>query len=224
MTAMKLPRARAILFDLDGTLVDSRKDIAAACNHALAAVGRPPLDEATIAGFVGDGARMLLSRALQTGAGAEPILDEALARFQAFYARHAADHTTWMPGALDALEALTDRALALVTNKPREATLAVLEALGQGARFGAIVAGGDGPLKPDPRAVHAALGPLHVLPAEAWMVGDGRQDIEAGRAAGCSTVAVRGGFGTAEQLAAARPDCTLDSLVGLVALVRASDA
>ncbi len=222
-----LPRALAVLFDLDGTLVDSRRDIALACNFGLQAVGRPPLEEEDIVGYVGDGSRVLMARALGMApedAASSPVFARAFEQFNAFYASHAG-HSTWMPGAKEAVEALVDRPLGLVTNKPRAAALAVLDALGVRQRFSAIVAGEDAPLKPDPGSIRAALErmPADVRAADAWMVGDGPQDILAGRAAGCVTVGVRGGFATEAALADARPDATLDSLGSLVMLVRASD-
>lgn len=213
-----LAAPRALLFDLDGTLVDSRRDIAEACNFALEAVGRRALDEKTIAGFVGDGARMLLARALGVEPGAH-VVEPALEAFNGFYVVHAADHTRWMPGAREAIRAFAGLPLGLVTNKPRVATLAVLEALGARAAFASIVAGGDGPVKPDPAAIRAVLLPLGVAAAASWIVGDGPQDILAGRAAGCVTVAVCGGFSAEATLRATRPDHLIDSLFELVPLV-----
>jgi phosphoglycolate phosphatase len=233
--------ARAILFDLDGTLIDSRQDIARSCNFALASVGRPPLDVDVIGGFVGDGARALLARALgfstpdETPEEAPRTLARALAAFEEFYAAHGAEHTTWMRGARESLETLSDRPVAIVTNKPRAATLAVLDALGARRLFCAIVAGGDGPLKPDPRAVTMALDRIHRIegtdagprgdlePADAWMIGDGPQDVLAGRAAGCRTIGVRGGIASESALLAAEPDVVLGSLLELPALVHEAD-
>ena len=169
-----------LCLDLDGTLVDSRSDIAAACNHALQALGRSPLPEAIVAGFVGDGARKLLSRALRTDQ--EPLLGEALLLFEAFYAAHPADHTTLLPGARELLER-SPVPLALVTNKPRLATEQILEALGIRGFFRDIAAGGDAPLKPRPDLVQRALGGLGLEASNTWMVGDGPQDMGAGRAA-----------------------------------------
>jgi phosphoglycolate phosphatase len=221
----QMPGARAVLFDLDGTLVDSRRDIAAACNFALASVGMPPSPVDVIAEYVGDGARMLVARALAR-APDDAIVARALVAFQAYYADHAAVHTTWMPGAREAALALSDRPLGLVTNKPRVAALAVLDALSARALFASIVAGEDAPLKPDPRGILAALAALEepVKPAEAWVVGDGPQDVLAGRAAGCVTVGVRGGFASNERLEAAAPDVVLDSMHELVPLLRLSRA
>ena len=207
-----------VVFDLDGTLIDSREDIAAACNHALIAMGRAPLSVDAIAAFVGDGARMLVARALDAPP-ASPEVDEALALFHPFYESHPADHTTLMPGARELLDALGDRPLAIVTNKPRRTTIACLDALGVTSRFMAIRAAGDGPLKPDPSGVASALASMRVGAAHAWMVGDGEQDVIAGRAAGCVTIGVRGGFQDAK-LEAAGPDMMVGSLLELITLVR----
>ncbi len=214
---MKEPRA--IVFDLDGTLADTRLDIAAACNHALASIGRPPRDPDEVAAFVGDGARLLMARALGL-AQDDPITAEALARFNAYYAAHAADHSTCMPGAREALDACAHLPLAVVTNKPRSATVPLLDALGLSPRFKVVVAGGDGPLKPDPTPIRTALAPLGVSPHDAWVVGDGPQDIVAGKAAGAGTVAVLGGFGKEAEIQEAGPDLVIPSLHGLAALLR----
>jgi phosphoglycolate phosphatase len=216
---MKPPHA--IVFDLDGTLADTRVDIAGACNHTLAALGRPPRSVDDISGFVGDGARMLLARALET-APEGALVDEAVEVFSTYYPHHAADHAAWMPGALEALDACAGLAIqvALATNKPRSATLPLLDALGGAGRFARVWAGGDGPLKPDPASILALLRAMRVEPPDAWVVGDGAQDIGAGRAAGAGTVAVLGGFGTEASLRAAHPDRLLSSMGELPALLR----
>lgn len=207
------PRPRAIVFDLDGTLADTRGDIAQACNHALTAVGRPVLSVDAVARFVGDGARLLVARALGTSAE-DPLAREAFEHFDAFYAAHAADLSGWMPGARESVDACRRHGVrvALATNKPRGATLALVHALELSSYLDAIVAGGDGPLKPDPAPVLGALAPLGVSPADAWMVGDGPQDITAGRAAGVWTLGVLGGFATEGALREAGPAWVLRSL------------
>ncbi len=211
----------ALIFDLDGTLIDSRLDIAAACNHALATGGHAPLPAETIGGYVGDGARILLARAFNAAPDAAEI-DGALASFLAYYTEHAIEQTTLMPGAREALVALSDLPLALVTNKPRAITLRILEALDLSGFFAIVVAGGDGPLKPDPSPILAATTALRTKPADTWVVGDGTQDIAAGRAAGCLTVAVLGGFHDEAPLREVAPDVVLRSLDELAPLVRAS--
>jgi phosphoglycolate phosphatase len=206
---MRLPRA--IVFDLDGTLADTGQDIAAACNYAIVRVGRAERPGEEIVGYVGDGARVLIGRVLGL-APDDPITSQALAYFNEYYPRHAADHATWMPGAREALAACARIPLAIATNKPRGATLPLLDALGLAPHFKAVYAGGDGPLKPDPAAIHTALAPLGVAAADAWVVGDGPQDVAAGKASGAGTVSVLGGFGREEALRQAGPDRCIRSL------------
>jgi phosphoglycolate phosphatase len=214
-----LTRPLAVLFDLDGTLIDSRGDIAASCNHALVSVGRAPLEESVIARFVGDGARVLVARALGL-APTEPLVDRALAIFHRYYEEHPVVHTTLLPGAREILDALGDRPAALVTNKPRGATVAVLGALGLGDRFTVVRTGSDGPLKPDPRAIEDVLAALRVEAMRTWVVGDGEQDVRAGRAAGCQTVGVRGGLQGDAKLAASAPDALVSSLGELAEILK----
>jgi phosphoglycolate phosphatase len=216
---MTLANPRAVLFDLDGTLIDSRADIAAACNHALTSVDRAPLEESVIAGYVGDGARVLLARALALPPD-EPLVDRALTAFHRYYEDHAVVHTTLMPGTREVLDALGDRPVALVTNKPRGATMAVLRALALEERFASVRTGSDGPLKPDPRAILDVLKWIRIDPKDAWVVGDGEQDVRAGRAAGCQTVGVRGGLQGDAKLVASEPDALVGSLGELAAVVK----
>jgi phosphoglycolate phosphatase len=215
---MPLVNPSAVLFDLDGTIVDSGADIAAAANHALTSVDRAPLDEKVIAAFVGDGARMLVARALALSPE-EPLVDRALTAFHRYYDDHPVVHTTLMPGAREVLDALGNRPVALVTNKPRPPTLAILRVLGLSERFATVRTGSDGPLKPDPRAILDVLRWMGIDPKDAWIVGDGEQDIRAGRAAGCQTVGVRGGLQGDAKLVASEPDALVGSLGELAEVV-----
>ena len=205
----------AFLFDLDGTLIDSRRSIADACNHALTRAGRPSLPQETIAGFVGDGARTLIARASGLGAEHTAEIDAMLAEFVRYYAAHPIDGTTWMPGARETLDALAGTPIGLVTNKARAVTEPILDALGVRALFGAVVAGGDGPMKPDAAPILAAMRTLGATAAGTWVVGDAVQDIRAGKAAGCRTAAVLGGFQAEARLRADTPDLVLGSLAEL---------
>ena len=210
-------RPRALLFDLDGTLVDSRGDIAAACNAALVAHGRTALPLVTVTPMIGDGARLLITRALAASAApgdAPAPLDEALASFHAYYVAHPCVRTTLLPGAREVLETRDGLPRALVTNKPREVTLALLDALGLRTTFDAVWAGGDGALKPAPDGVRWALERVGVTGDAAWMIGDGPQDIGAGKAAGCVTVGIPG-IAERERLIASEPDLTYASLLEL---------
>jgi phosphoglycolate phosphatase len=214
-----MKRAQAVAFDLDGTLIDSRLDIAEACNHVLVGAGRAALAPELIATFVGDGVRVLLSRAFAMPV-TDPALDALEAALVARYAAHPVERTTWMPGAIAALDALRELPLALVTNKARAVTLAVLEGLGATDRFAFVYAGGDGPMKPRPEPIVSTASTLSVPPDALWVVGDGTQDLDAAHAAGAVAIAVAGGFTPEPRLRASRPHALLRSLEELPELVR----
>jgi 2-phosphoglycolate phosphatase len=215
--ALRAPRA--IVFDLDGTLVDSRGDIADACNHALTAFGRAVLPEGTIAGFVGDGAKKLLARAFGEGISNEELA-AAYETFSHYYASHAAVRSRWMPGAREVVLALAPMPLAIATNKPRDATTSLLRALSAESFFARVISGDDGALKPSPDPIRAALLPTGVVARDAWVVGDGVQDVLAARAAGATSIAVLGGFSSEATLSASQPDAMIDSLHDLLPLTR----
>ncbi len=187
---------RAVLFDLDGTLVDSRADLATGVNLTRVDLGLPPLEPAQVAGFVGDGVRKLLTRSLPE---CPERLEEALELNRGHYGRHLLDATRLYPGVREALEAVRAEgfSLAVVTNKPREFTLPILEGLGIPTLFGAVVGGGDSPrLKPDPGPLLLALEQCGCEAAGSWIAGDHRTDLEAGRRAGIKRCLCRYGFGT----------------------------
>jgi phosphoglycolate phosphatase len=211
---------RGVVFDLDGTLIDSRGDIAAATLHALAQHGFPTLPVEQLLTYVGDGARPLLQRSAQLDA-TDPRLEALYASFIAYYQAHPAVHTRLCLGAEAALAELSDLALALCTNKPRATTEPVLSALGLDKTFRVVVAGGDLPInKPDPLPVLHIAERLGLPPQALAMVGDGAQDILCGRAAGAHAVGVRGGIQPIERLLAAEPELLLDSLLELPAALR----
>lgn len=198
-----------VIFDLDGTLIDSRVDIARAMNAALAALGHPTRPEPEIFGFIGRGVRWLVERSLPEQARAG--LDGAVAAFRAEYERRDVDVTRPFPGIPEALDALAARAArcAVLTNKPGDAARRVLGRLGLEARFALVLGGGDVPEKPDPRGLGAACARLGVPPPGAWYVGDLPLDVEVARAAGCRAAAAGWGYGEPAALERARPDRTL---------------
>ena len=220
-----MPEPRGIVFDLDGTLIDSAGDIAAAVNHALVESGKKPLPLATIRRFVGDGARMLCARAVGLPEK-HPDVGKVLQSYVDYYAAHPIDHTRWMPKARAVLDELRHFRLAIATNKPRATTDVVLARLGVRSLFSAVSAGGDGPaIKPSPEPILAVAKQLALSPHQLVMVGDGPQDVEAGRRAGCRTIGVQGGFLPPERLIAAQPDVILGSLAELPGVLeRWSDA
>jgi phosphoglycolate phosphatase len=216
---------RAVLFDLDGTLIDSIPDLAGAVNRLLAAEGRAPLPADQIKLMVGDGAGTLVARAFAARGGLPgPEVEPYLARFLADYEPRSAELTRPWPGVEAVLADLKGRGLqlAVCTNKPSVATAEVLGALGLAGWFDAVVGGDDVPaLKPDPLHVHACLDRLGVRPDQAVLVGDSINDVLAAKAAGVPSIVVSFGYarGPAAELGA---DLVIDSfseLVGAIARV-----
>jgi phosphoglycolate phosphatase len=191
---------QAILFDLDGTLVDSVPDLAAAVNGLLAELGRPALGLAQVTGMVGDGTTALVERALAASGAADTPLPAALDRFLALYEADPTRLTrpyAGVPAVLDQLAAAGWR-LGVCTNKPERATRAVLAGLDLERFFTAVLGGDSGPTrKPDPGPLRAALGRLGSAPARAAMIGDHRNDVIAAHAAGMRVVFARYGYGAA---------------------------
>ncbi|HWO10844.1 MAG TPA: HAD-IA family hydrolase [Polyangiaceae bacterium] len=184
------PSIGGVVFDLDGTLVDSCEDIARAANHCLEAAGLATRSHAEIRRFIGDGARSLLARAARLEP-TDPCLDELLERFFVYYTEHAIDHTRLVPGAAQVLEALSHLPRALCTNKPRVTTLALLEGLGIDGAFDAVVAAGDVPHhKPHPAPLERVGELLGVACARLVRVGDGPQDVACARAAGARSIGI----------------------------------
>lgn len=209
----------AILFDLDGTLVDSAADLHGAINvvlenHRLAGLSLPQ-----VIGMVGDGVRKLVERAfIERDAALTPdALDRVTDDMVAIYSARLTDLTTVMPGAIDAVRTLAANGvpMGVVTNKPRGAAVAILAHFGLFEPMGIVIGGDSGlPRKPAPDMILAALSALGAGAGEAVMVGDGAADIDSGKAAGVRTVAVRGGYAhtPVDKLGA---DIVLDDLAAL---------
>ena len=183
------------LFDLDGTLIDSRADLAAATNAMRALHGLPALPLEKVASFVGDGVRVLARRALE---GADVDGDLAAREISAAYAEHLTDRTTAYPGVDAGLRALraAGHDLALVTNKPGLHARRLLDHFGWTPLFAAILGGGDTPeLKPSPLPLRTAMQRTGHAPATTWMVGDHHTDLEAARRAGVKSIYLQSGIG-----------------------------
>jgi phosphoglycolate phosphatase len=190
------PPPALLVFDLDGTLIDSRRDIAESANQVLVDCGCEPHSEAAIGQMVGDGAAVLMARAFEA-AGCPPPPD-ALERFLHIYNARLVRHTRPYAGVVELLDALASRAtLALLTNKPLDATRTVLGELELARFFGDRVLGGDGPLprKPDPAGLLRLTDAAAATPAETMMVGDSEVDVRTARAAGTRLCVARYGFG-----------------------------
>ena len=185
---------RLIVFDLDGTLIDSRQDLADAANALVIEHGGRPLPIDDVARMVGEGAAMLVKRAL--AAAHVEMDDRSVPRFLELYDERLLRTTTVYPGTIPALEALSARArLAVLTNKPIAPTRRLVDALGLAPFFG-IVVGGDGPLprKPDPQSMRHLMRSYDASEADTMLVGDSRIDLETARAAGTDICLVRFGF------------------------------
>ena len=191
-------RVDLIAFDLDGTLVDSRRDLADSVNALLAELSRPPLPEAVVGTMVGDGAKQLVERALAASHVDTPPPD-ALARFLRHYEARLLVHTKPYDGIPDLLEALRSRGvrLAVLTNKPQGAAEHVLEGLGLKKWFDAGVVGAEAayPRKPDPAGLIALAAGVDVPIGRTMLVGDGSQDLETAHRAGALFCAARYGYG-----------------------------
>jgi phosphoglycolate phosphatase len=211
--------ARLLVFDLDGTLVDSSRDIAAAANAALGRLvpGTAPIPLDAVLSFVGEGARLLVERCLgYTGLGLSA--DEVLRVYLECYAERLLDTTHLYPGIAEALDALAGTALAVLTNKPGDFSRSILEGLGVAPRFARIWGAGDVKArKPDPEGLLRLMGELGASAEETWMVGDSATDVEAARAAGVKAAGVTWGFHPAA-LRASRPDLLIDDPRALASL------
>jgi phosphoglycolate phosphatase len=219
---MKLPAkrpCRLFLFDLDGTLIDSRADITCAVNLALARMNLPPLHESRISDFVGSGVPILMERSLREITGREPegsLIKKGIDLFREEYARHLLDRTCLYPNVREGLDRLSWARFAVVSNKPEIYSRRILEGLGIGDRF-SVILGGDSiqKRKPDPESLIKAMHACKVPSRETAMVGDSAVDIQAGKAAGVATCGVLGGFRPREELEAAGCDLIIESLTEL---------
>ncbi|MFO7309380.1 MAG: phosphoglycolate phosphatase [Pseudomonadota bacterium] len=212
---------KAILFDLDGTLVDSVRDLTDVLNIFLAEEGLPQVSLEKVKSMIGDGAAKLVERALVATGGDLGRLSAHVGRFLAIYEAGASRHTVPYPGVREALEELSRRGLklAVVTNKPYAATMDILAALDLTGFFGAVVGGDSLPeRKPHPAPLLAALSQLAVPPEAAIMVGDNYHDVEAAHAAGVRAFAVTYGYSHRphHELGAER---LLDNMAELPALI-----
>ena len=206
-----------VIFDLDGTLIDSRLDLVHSVNAALRHIDRPELPDEVIASYVGDGAPILIQRALGAEAADQALVGKGLEFFLSYYREHKLDHTTVYPGIAQALAGIqpssngTPRRLAVLTNKPVKASRAIVEGLGLGQFFSQVYGGNSfATKKPDPQGARQLLQESNLTPERAAIVGDSQVDVRTGRNAGLGTVGVTYGFAP-HTLENESPDVLVDS-------------
>ena len=205
-----------IVFDLDGTLIDSQKDLANSINAMLAELHRQPLPEEIIAAYVGDGVSMLVRRALGDPAD-EHLVTQGLDFFLAYYREHKLDHTYVYPGVFDSLNALraapdpAPRKMAVLTNKPINPSRAICDALALSPYFFQIYGGNSfATKKPDPEGLNTLIAEAGVSPQQTLMIGDSDNDILVARRAGAWSIGCKFGLSshTLDNISA---DCLVDS-------------
>ncbi len=199
---------RLIIYDLDGTLVDTLEDITEAANHMLTQLKGTPLAADAVRRLVGKGLQQLVADCLKTE---DPQrVAEGLKMYRAYYGQHLLDHSRLYPGAREVLEHFKERHQVVITNKPNPYSRELLTALGVAGYFREIIAGNSAyPRKPDPAAVVAVMAATHAAAPDALLVGDSPIDVETGRNAGVFTVAVTHGLADEEELARAGPDAVV---------------
>lgn len=208
---------RALAFDLDGTLVDSAPGLADAIDRTLNDLRLPQAGLERVSTWIGNGADIMMARALTFALGREPQPEEqrdARVLFDRHYADTVDAGSTLFPQVKQTLAALktTGLPMAIVTNKPTPFVAPLLESLGIADAFSLIIGGDDVPVKkPHPAAIFMVLGTFGVLPNELLFVGDSRNDIQAAQAAGVPNVGMTFGYNYGEPIATSQPDLTLDS-------------
>lgn len=222
--AAKTSAVRAALIDLDGTLLDTAPDLAAAANAMLAELGLGSLPDAQVRDFVGRGIGVLVERCLDAVGAGQGRHAEALEALSIHYDRTNGQASRLYPGVTEGLDAMKGAGLALacVTNKAERFTRPLLERMGLAGSFGAIVtADRVGKRKPHPEPFLAACRELGVEPGEAVVIGDSANDAQAAQAAGCRFLLVPYGYREGLAPSAIRCDCPVDDLVAAAAWIRA---
>ncbi len=219
-----IKRVRAVAFDLDGTLIDTAPDLAAAINHMLAALHLPALSEEQVRTMIGDGVEALVERALTRALNQmppEPVQRAAIDRFAEAYSNAIFQRSRIYPGVKETLKTLKDAGLRLacVTNKSAGFTVPLLSSAGLAGCFEHIMcASGAADRKPSPTLLRALCVRLDMTPANLLMVGDSQKEIRAARAAGCPVAAVVYGYTAESTVRASAPDWVLHNLTEVSSL------
>ena len=211
----RFSEVRALIFDLDGTLIDSKLDLALAVNAALEEMGQGPLPHEQIFSYVGQGAPSLIARALGEDATEEDCL-RGLEFFIKYYSVHKLDNTALYPGVRETLDTLAGMPMAVLTNKPVGASCGILQGLGLANHFRFVYGGNSFERKkPDPMGVETILREFGTAPTQVMVVGDSEIDVQTARNAGTWVCGVTYGFGS-HRLADYPPDLLVDNLTELL--------
>ncbi len=208
-----------LIYDLDGTLVDTREDITCAVNHMLKAMKRIPLSQEEVRRLVGRGLHQLIQGCLKTPEMKE--IEKGAKLYRDYYRRHMLDYSRLYPGVGEFLEHFKDRRQAVITNKPNPFSRDILEGLGVAHYFAEIIPGDSTyAKKPSPEAIHFLLEKESIEKDAAVLIGDSAVDIETGRNAQVLTVVVRQGFSTESELQAVHPDEMVADFFELLTLAK----
>jgi phosphoglycolate phosphatase len=216
--ARTFPDVRVLIFDLDGTLIDSKLDLALAVNATMTHMGCAELDHELVYSYVGNGAPVLIRRALGADAS-DADCQRGLDFFLHFYREHMLDNTVPYPGVREGLKKLAELPMAVLTNKPVRVSQLILEGLGLGNYFRYVYGGNSFETKkPDPFGVRKLLGDFGATPQEAMLVGDSEVDVQTARNAAVWACGVTYGLGS-HRFDEFPPDARIDSLIELAALI-----
>jgi phosphoglycolate phosphatase len=202
----------ALLFDLDGTLIDSKRDLAHSVQYIQKRYEMPTSTEQQVGTFIGDGVVKLIQRALP--GLTQSRLDEAVSAFKAYYREHCLDHTTIYPGVVPMLNHFHRKKMVVVTNKPVRISAHILDLLGLSPYFALVIGGDSLPnKKPHPEPILNALKTIGFInPKRAVVIGDSPNDVRAGRAAGTYTCGIRSNIADFQKLADSKPDYMIRSM------------
>lgn len=209
-----------IIFDLDGTLVDSIPDLSDSLNYAAKKLGYPLIAEKEVPALVGNGVRALISKAFELTIGT-PDFEKAQEAFMEYYSQNLTTRTVFFPNVEDTIFHFSQKKLAILSNKPDHFTKPIIEALGLQKHF-EIVLGANKHMerKPSAEPIQYIMNKLGVLPEKTLMVGDGDADVMAGKNAGVNTCAVSYGYRSAAELELLQPDFLLDDIGQIRSLIQ----